>query len=122
MMRALELGTHSDASVDLAERRLLVQEVGEDSVHLVPQHHVQHLHGGRRLRHEEKMVRKVTNKWKVTCRWGPAHPSKSRSFFCGICVQASGGVVLDCSDATYPNSTSRCLNRVEQGSSDPRAD
>ena len=79
--RMLVLGTHSDASVDLAERRLLVQEVEVDSVHLVPQHHVQHLHGGRRLPHEEKMVRKVTNKWKVTCRWGPAHPSKSCSFF-----------------------------------------
>ena len=48
--------------------------------------------------------------------------AKAAASLCGICVQASGGVVLDCSNATDPNSTCRCLNWVEWGSRDLRAD
>ena len=48
--------------------------------------------------------------------------AKAAASLCGICVQASGGVVLDCSNATDPNSIYRCLNWVVWGSKDPRAD
>ena len=117
------LGMHSvDASVELAERRLVVQEVEVDSVHLVPQHHVQHLHGGRRLDMRRKWSERLPTSGRLPVGGGLHTRAKAAASLCGICVQASGGVVLDCSDATDPNSTSRCLNRVEQGSSDPRAD
>ena len=101
------LDTFSSSFSGVADPRLLVEEVEVICVCLVSRV-LSSTSMGSQARHEENVVRKVTNKSRVTCRWEPAHMSKSRSFFCGICVQAGGGVVLDCSYATDPDSTSGC--------------
>ena len=86
--RMLVLGTHSDASVDLAERRLLVQEVEVDSVHLVPQHHVQHLHGGRRLDMRRKWSERLPTSGRLPVGGGLHTRAKAAASFVGsVCRQ-----------------------------------